>query len=231
MPPKPHVFSISRWVTVAVVIGCVVVGLFHYVDMPLTQMLHARSTPFVFAVFDAIEELGSSELYLVPALGLYIWALMAARKGWTVPASWNRDSVARASLFVIMTMALGGIVTALLKAAVARSRPELLIEHGIYRLGVPFSKVAEFDSFPSSHTQAAFAVAAALAVLAPRWRWPLMIIAAAVAMARLVNLDHYLSDVVAAAAIAITSAAFLAPRVLSAQSGWPLRTPWRWFRT
>ncbi|MFQ6688931.1 acid phosphatase, partial [Bordetella pertussis] len=34
-----------------------------------------------------------------------------------------------------------------------------------------------FNSFPSSHTQMAFAVAAVLGILAPRWRWPALALA------------------------------------------------------
>ncbi len=206
-----------------------VVMLFHNVDMALALKLHTWSTPSSQSLFNAIDELGSSEFYLVPALVLYIWALWAMRSGRPMPLSWNPDRVVRASLFVITTMALGGIITLALKTIVARARPELLIEKGIYGLGVPFSGVPDFNSFPSSHTQAAFAAAATLAILAPRWRIPLMVLASAVATARVVNLDHYLSDVLAAAFIAIASAAFLAPLILSRESNWPRRTPWRWF--
>ncbi|MFA4914853.1 MAG: phosphatase PAP2 family protein [Burkholderiaceae bacterium] len=229
MTPRYPVFATRRWAMLAVMLMAMITVLFFFVDMPLARTLHVSSTPWVFAVFNVIDELGSSELYLAPALVLYVWALLAARRGWTLPLGRDADRVARGSLFVILTMALGGIVTVLLKNLVARARPELLIEQGLYGFGTAFARAHEFDSFPSSHTQAAFAAAAALAILAPRLRVPLMLLACSVATARVVNLDHYLSDVLGAAFIALSSAAFLAPRILNADSGWPLRTPWRWF--
>ena len=135
----------------------------------------------------------------------------------------------RGSVFVIATMAAGGVIVALLKAGVARARPELLIDQGIYGLGLPFMRVEDYNSFPSSHTFSAFGAAAALAVLFPRIRWPLMIAATGVAMARVIKLDHYFSDVLTSAVIALALAAWLAPLVLDAKREWPLRQPWRWF--
>ena len=66
--------------------------------------------------------------------------------------------------------------------------------------------------------------------IAPRWRLPLLGVAAIVALSRVVNRDHFLSDVTAAAFIAIMAAYYLAPYVLGGQYRWVLRAPWRWWR-
>ena len=73
-------------------------------------------------------------------------------------------------------------------------------------------------------------MAVVLGILAPRWRWAFLSLAALVAVSRLVNLDHYLSDVMTAAGIAFAVAHGLAPRVLGSKYQWPLRMPWRWWR-
>ncbi|MNT56643.1 PAP2 superfamily protein [compost metagenome] len=117
-----------------------------------------------------------------------------------------------------------------LKRSVARARPELFFEQGIYGLGESFSRVQHFNSFPSSHTYAAFAVAVVLGILAPRGRWVFLLLAVLVAASRLVNLDHYLSDVMTAAGIAVLVGHVLAPRVLGRKYQWPLRAPWRWLK-
>ena len=127
-------------------------------------------------------------------------------------------------------MAVGGLVVLLLKRGVARARPELYFEKGIYGMGEAFSRAQLFNSFPSSHTYAAFSVAVVLGILAPRWRWAFLSLAALVAVSRLVNLDHYLSDVMTAAGIAFAVAHWLAPRVLGSKYQWSLRMPWRWWR-
>lgn len=229
MLPQTYTFSTRRWAFVLVCTLVLVLGGYFFLDLPLTQTLHAQSEPWVRELFDVIDELGTSEYYLLPALLAYIYGLyrLNAAEG---PSRLRTERIVRGSLFLISTMALGGIIVALLKAGVARARPELLIDHGIYGLGLSFMRVEDYDSFPSSHTMAAFAATAALAILLPRLRWPLMIVATGVAVARVVNLNHYFSDVLASAVIALTVAAYLATRILDARFAWPLRAPWRWFR-
>lgn len=54
-------------------------------------------------------------------------------------------------------------------------------------------------SFPSGHAALAFATAAALSVLWPRWTVPFYILAAVVGLERILENAHFVSDVVAAA--------------------------------
>lgn len=65
---------------------------------------------------------------------------------------------------------------------------------------------ASLWSMPSNHSAAAFALAAALAVLYPRLRWLLAVLAAIVAAGRLVFDAHYLTDVVAGVAVGLLAA-------------------------
>lgn len=68
---------------------------------------------------------------------------------------------------------------------------------------VPFSHRQSGNSFPSGHAMLAFATAACLARYYPRW-WPLFYaVATLVAMERVLEVAHYVSDVVAAAGIAV----------------------------
>lgn len=200
-----------------------------YVDLRLAVYLHAAVSKTTYSVFSQISRLGNGGIYAGAALALYVLALAGAGRGWG--GAWSdggRERLARAAMLLMATLASAGLVTWVLKKLVARARPEVFFEHGFYGLGVPFSK--NFDSFPSSHTLAAFAVAATLSIIAPAWRWPAFAVAALVAMSRLVTLDHYVSDVIAAAAISITAAHVWAPRILDTRYGWPMRPPWRWFR-
>ena len=137
------------------------------------------------------------------ALAFYVIGLIGLARGWRNPMRMSYASMARGSLLMLSTMAVGGLVVLVLKRSVARARPELYFEQGVYGLGESFSRSQLFNSFPSSHTYAAFAVAVVLGILAPRWRWVFLLLAALVAVSRLVNLDHYLSDVMTAAGIAV----------------------------
>ena len=64
-------------------------------------------------------------------------------------------------------------------------------------------------SFPSGHAALAFAMASSLAVLLPRWRWVFYAVACTVAVERVVENAHYLSDAVAGAAVGCLSTAIV----------------------
>lgn len=226
LPPSPVARRHPAWrlaVTALLLLACAL-----WIDRPLTLWIHGHVSPTLDRVFDYIGLMGDAEFSLVPALLLYIWSLNGLARGWHCPWQAGFERSARGALLLMLTMAMGGVITWLLKRLVSRARPEELLDHGIYGLGSWFSG-GPYDSFPSSHTQAAFATAAVLAILAPRWRWPVLTLAALVGLSRLINRDHYLTDVLTAATIALCCAAFLAPRVLDSRARWPLRAPWRWF--
>ena len=84
-----------------------------------------------------------------------------------------------------------------LKALVDRSRPPEAI--GFEALvGVPGS-----PSFPSGHAMTAFAVAGAVALLAPRLRGPVLVLAAAIAFSRVYLGVHFWIDVLVGAALGL----------------------------
>lgn len=205
------------------------VALAYWVDLPLMQLLHRETTPVVDDFFEDVGDLANTDLFAVLALLVYAGALWAMRRGGGRFLGVACERWARGSLLVLAAMVVGGLVTLVLKQVVARARPEVFFDAGYYGLGTPFAG-DPFDSFPSSHTLTAFAVAAALAKLVPVLRWPLFLLAAAVGLSRLVNLDHYLSDVLAAALVAVVSVRWLAPRVLDVRQAWALRAPWQWRR-
>lgn len=117
----------------------------------------------------------------------------------------------RAAIFVL----LGGVLCLmgnLSKWIIGRIRPFKYEPHVDQAL--PFSLrpfhegfeglISQKDlSFPSGHTMVAFATAAALAILWPRWRWVFYSAAALVALERVLENAHWLSDTVGAAGFAI----------------------------
>jgi membrane-associated phospholipid phosphatase len=115
----------------------------------------------------------------------------------------------RAGGLLCLSAIVGGALYTVLKWGVGRHRP--VSTYAAFDL-VPFAGgwkglfVAEPNlSFPSGHATCAFATAAALAVLYPRWRWAFYAVAAVTGVERVVERAHYLSDVVAAAGVGILS--------------------------
>ena len=95
-------------------------------------------------------------------------------------------------------------LNALIKDLVDRSRPPLSMDLDAL-VGLPAS-----PSFPSGHAMSAFAVAAAIAVLAPRTRWAVLGVAAVIAFSRVYLGVHFWIDVLAGAALGIAIGAGIA---------------------
>jgi len=224
IPPRPF-----RDVVLTTCFALVLLMMSRWVDLPLTLAIERYVPEQVNAVFHQIGDLGDSEGYILAGLLLYIVSVVGVLRGWSCPVRAGFERLARYSMLLLSTMAIGGLITLLLKKLVSRARPEVLLEQGWHGLGVPFSG-DPYDSFPSSHTLTAFAVAAVIGQIAPRWRLPLLLVAAVVAASRVINRDHFLSDVTAAAFIGIMVAHYLAPYILGERYRWMLRAPWRWWQ-
>jgi undecaprenyl-diphosphatase len=137
-----------------------------------------------------------------------------------VAAGWcadlrNRRVFPLVALAATVSFMLASWLNAGIKAAVDRSRPPS--EMGLHAVGaVPGS-----PSFPSGHAMSAFAVATAIAVLAPRLRWPVLALAALIGFSRVYLGVHFWIDVLAGAAlgIAIGGLIAIAFRRLAARAG------------
>jgi len=119
-----------------------------------------------------------------------------------VAAGWCADlrckrSIPLVALAAMVSFFVASGLNALIKDLVDRSRPPLSMDLDAL-VGVPGS-----PSFPSGHAMSAFAVAAAIAVLAPRARWPVLGVAAAIAFSRVYLGVHFWIDVLAGAALGI----------------------------
>jgi membrane-associated phospholipid phosphatase len=220
--------SASRWLAGWTLGLLLIAGLVLFVDLPLAKYLQANVSPTVDHVFEWIGEFGDSDNYSWIVLATYAAALAALRRGWDGAWVGGYERVVRGALLLLSAWTAGGIVTGLLKQIVARARPEMYFEHGFYGLDEVFQG-KPFNSFPSSHALTAFIVASSIAVVAPRWRWPVYTLAVLAGISRLVNLDHFASDVTASALIAITAVHALKPWFLDEHYRWPTRLPWRWF--
>jgi membrane-associated phospholipid phosphatase len=114
----------------------------------------------------------------------------------------------RGGVMMCISAALTGVINPLVKWIVGRQRPIVG--------GSPFT-VDPFRggwdglfnepnlSFPSGHAALAFATASALAFLLPRGRWAFYAVAGGVALERVAERAHFLSDVVASAILGIVA--------------------------
>lgn len=116
----------------------------------------------------------------------------------------NRRAIPLVAVAATVSFALASWLNALIKALVGRSRPPH--EMGLQALvGLPGS-----PSFPSGHAMSAFAVAGAIALLAPRLRWPVLGLAALIGFSRVYLGVHFWLDVLAGAALGMAIGALIA---------------------
>ena len=115
----------------------------------------------------------------------------------------------KCGLFVLLATLVSGVNGAV-KWIVGRTRPyklhEDLVEPFVFnpfRGGIPGAFDAKNLCFPSGHAALAFATAASLAILWPRFRLAFYALASVVAIERFAENAHWLSDTVAAAALGI----------------------------
>ncbi len=142
----------------------------------------------------------------IKTLGVY-WTTVAI----AIFVAWKHQWRWRAAVFILMT-GLICLVGNLAKWMIGRTRPFKLeprideaapFELQPFRSGWEGLFAQKNLAFPSGHTMVAFATAAGLAILWPRWRWLFYTAAALVAAERVMENAHWLSDVVGAAGLAI----------------------------
>ena len=116
--------------------------------------------------------------------------------------------IAAASGFIFTCVTFSGLVTLIIKAIVGRARPrytELMYWPDLQ----PFAFSGGFLSFPSGHANSAFATALAVGYFAPRLRPYLLVFATAIAFCRVLQSQHFFSDVVAGSLLAIATTTWL----------------------
>ena len=192
-----------------------------FVDRPLALWLKATLPPAVVAVFDAVAQLGVATGYAVGAAVLAVVFWLGARQVRVPAVAARLRFYARRALFVLAALAASGLLLNVIKVALGRLRPRLLFNEGLYGFQ-PFNTDFGDNALPSGHAQTIWAVATALMICFPGWRWPLAAVAVVVSLARVMQTAHYLSDVLVGAVLAIV-VTLLVERHLFARRGYPVR--------
>ncbi|MEM1184493.1 MAG: phosphatase PAP2 family protein [Planctomycetota bacterium] len=140
-------------------------------------------------------------------VAIIFWRLDAAHRDrvFEVAPSWPpRPAHHRAGLIVLSSLCAGAVAEAF-KGIIGRSRPDS--EGVVFWFERPWLVIAEKAEpgfgLPSSHAAVAFGGAAMVALLEPRLRTLLIVLASGCALSRLNAGAHTLSDVLAGAAIGI----------------------------
>jgi membrane-associated phospholipid phosphatase len=173
-------------------------------DHPLSDLAKGQSVGVV-AFFNAVTRWGESDWLLYPSAFLLAVSYGLARVGKKrIPRLALMEMVCIYAI-VFVGVGLPSLVSNLIKRAIGRARPEMFVPDGVLSFH-PFSNDYRFESFPSGHTTTAFAAAAVLAFLAPRWWWVGGVYALAIALSRLIVGAHYPSDILGGAVLGTVGA-------------------------
>jgi membrane-associated phospholipid phosphatase len=190
-----------------------------WVDRPVADFFHKDGgalQPF----FTTVQNFGLGYPWLVLS-GL---AFAALRWGgeWKRLKRWEAPMRAWAFIpgFIFCAVGAAGLMTDLLKIILGRTRPKLLFADGSYDF-TWFGWRADHWSFPSGHAATAAALMTALWCLWPRPFWLYVAGAALVAVSRVITDQHYLSDVLAGAAIGVLVARGVALLMLPSRDARP----------
>lgn len=167
---------------------------YFYLDQYVAQWCHVNLTQTEKILFLFITQFGDSTFYLI---GFAIIALL-------FHYYWKHFVWRNRFLFLFAAVAVSGILTDIIKVIAGRYRPSELFEKGLYGFDF-FHLNRALTSFPSGHTTTAFALAAAIIYLWPRFSIPAWIFAVTVGISRIAITAHYPSDVLGGALTGILS--------------------------
>lgn len=191
LPGWPERFAVGT-----VALALIIAGM-AYVD-PVVQRTQSYVTGGWATFFQIVTDVGKSGWLLWPT-GIAILLISAVMP----PVRSFADRVVLALMarisFVFVAVAGSGLIIAIVKRLIGRGRPRYFPEYGSLHFDLTAWK-ASYASFPSGHSQTAFAIAVAFACLAPRWRNWLLAAAALVAFSRVAIDAHYFTDIIVGSA-------------------------------
>ena len=171
----------STWVILGM--GAAAAALTHTADQEVNEHFSNSSGAGVFAPG---KYLGSFYVQVGTASGLYLFGRYAMKPS---DGETRTNKVSHLGFDMVRALVISQSLTQGMKYAVQRDRP-----------------TGECCAFPSGHASAAFATASVLERhLGYRGAWPTFVVASYVAVSRIKDNRHYLSDVVFGAALGIAS--------------------------
>jgi membrane-associated phospholipid phosphatase len=164
-----------------------------------------RVPAWIHVGFRELSDYGKSGWFLWPT-GLVLLAIaLAASQPMSAFGRLVLAALAVRVAFLFTAVALPSLTVAIVKRVIGRARPFVGGHLDPFLYGLPVWR-PDYASMPSGHATSAFATAFAVALLWPSLRIPMLIYAFLIAASRMVLDAHYLSDVIAGAAVGAAGA-------------------------
>jgi membrane-associated phospholipid phosphatase len=174
-------------------------GPLEEIDAEVADVLVPYAEQGAVRAIGAVSDLSDQEpLYAASAAVLATAAVLGDGRTW------------RAGTRLLASHLLATGLRGIIKQTVDRTRPDAAAERGEYVLREGQRQDSDFNSFPSGHTAGAVAFALALARDYPGSRALALGLASVAGAAQVIRSKHYISDVVAGAAIGWAGEALIA---------------------
>lgn len=151
-------------------------------------------------VFEFFSWLGEGIVVYVLCLALVLFSLVRDLSEHSLRVRVHDLTRVAASLYVLASVVLAGLVAALLKFVIGRARPKLIDEYGSFAFDM-FGPSSSWASFPSGHTTTIMSCAMALALIFPRQRIAILVAGIVISFGRVAVGAHYPSDVLGGVAL------------------------------
>jgi membrane-associated phospholipid phosphatase len=115
----------------------------------------------------------------------------------------------RGAVMLVLASGIAGATYGILKWVVGRARPSQGLgpfSFDLFKGGMPGLLDSGNLAFPSGHATFAFAIAAGMAILLPKWRWLFYLLATMCGVQRILEHAHHPSDIVASALFGVLAA-------------------------
>jgi len=183
--------------------AAVIVALMVLVDVPEIRLMPPRGTASLWPV-RIITDFGKSN-YVLMTLGLGTCLVFVSSVFVQSTARTCMLALSGRFAFLFLAVLIPNVVGEILKGVIGRGRPFVGGAPDAFHYS-HFAWTEAYASFPSGHAATAFALAFALASLAPKWRVTIWAYAVLIAITRLVLLAHHPSDVLAGALVGVLGA-------------------------
>jgi membrane-associated phospholipid phosphatase len=207
----------KRWPLAASLIHVSLFCLFSYLllDRPVALYFKAHLAGYGEGFFKTVTNLGEGGVWLIPSGLAWAYCRWRIHRADYFDVETRFRHFANAAGYFFLSVGSTGLLVNGIKILAGRYRPRALFEQGLYGFD-PFSTHWAINSFPSGHSQAAFAAMTALVFILPRYDLLWLLVAVLVAVSRVTTSVHYLSDAAMGSYLGIAGAILL-HRLLTAR--------------
>ncbi len=183
----PLKFDKYNWVVTTAILGSTAIAFFG--DQPVQKLFRAHQSSTADNIFIPGHYYGSYSIAIGLGGSMYLYGLGFSQ-------AWLQETGRE----VIISLALAGVATGILKVVCGRARPNMDEGSGDFDF---FAKSNSSQSFPSGHATVAFALSSVLAsrISNPYATIGLFGLATLTGMQRMYSDNHWLSDVIMGASI------------------------------